>query len=311
MDDEKHFNNGSVRERMLGSCFSQLDRHIGEVVFACSMDSDELRPFVLEFLKTAPTDQALDVVRIVNGVETKLLERGEYKDLPETWYGTLGRHKMPEEDMEKIRQIISQLVNQDVLTWGWNIENPAPPSLRVTDYGRESLQASEPIVHDPDGYLIALKREIPTLDPTIEMYVREALEAYLAGLMLSSTVMLGGAAEKAFLLLIEKYGDALSDSQNRSKFKKDTAGSIIKRKIDAFNGQIPRFKDRLPSRLKYDIDIQLQAIFNLIRTCRNDVGHPTGRIIDRRLAFANLQVFIGYSKRVYDLMNFFQPNSIP
>jgi hypothetical protein len=275
------------------------------------MDSEELRPFVLGFLKTAPTDQALDIVRIVSGVETKLLERGEYRDMPETWYGTLGRHKMPEEDMEKIRQMVSQLVNQDILTWGWNIENPAPPFLRVTDYGRESLQVSEPIPHDPDGYLKALKKEIPTLDPIVEMYVSEALEAFLAGLMLSSTVMLGGAAEKAFLMLIEKYGEALSDSQNRSKFKKDTTGFIVKRKIDAFNRQIPRFRDRLPNPLKDDLDLQLQAIFNLIRTCRNDVGHPTGRTIGRRIAFANLQVFIGYCKRVYDLMDFFQPNSMP
>ena len=81
------------------------------------MDSEELRPFVLGFLKTAPTDQAIDIVRIVSGVETKLLERREYRDMPETWYGTLGRHKMPEEDMERIRQMVSQLVNQDILTW--------------------------------------------------------------------------------------------------------------------------------------------------------------------------------------------------
>lgn len=273
------------------------------------MDYEELRPFVIEYLRHTNDTDPLDVMRIVSGTEAALLTRGEYRDAPETIYGTIGTHRMPMEDMEKVRQIISELVNQDVLTWGWDIVNPGPPSVRITAYGRRSLGSSGPTPHDPDGYIEYLKNRVPTLDSIIEQYVTESLQAFLRGLMFSSTVMLGGAAEKAFLLLVDSYTNALADSQKKKKFEKESYG-FVKRKIDAFNKEVPRFRDQLPGPLRDDLSVQLDAAFNLIRTCRNDVGHPTGRQIDRRLAFANLQVFVEYCKRVYDLMDFFKPNSL-
>src|SRR6266568_4481908 len=208
---------------------------------------------------------------------------------------------MPDQDLEKVREIISELVIQGILIWGWNLENPAPPFLRITQYGRESLRAGQPIPHDPDGYLSYLKKEIPTVDETILVYVSEALQAYLRGLTLSSTVMLGGAAEKAFLLLIDSYANAITDVRKQERFRKEASGPI-KRKIDAFRREVATFRSRLPRSLEDDLDIQLDGILNLIRNCRNDVGHPTGRRIDRQLAYANLRLFVGYCKRAYDLM---------
>jgi len=54
-------------------------------------------------------------------------------------------------------------------------------------------KAGEPLSHDPDGYLAYLRSEVLANDSTIVTYIRESLQAYLRGLMLSSTVMLGGA----------------------------------------------------------------------------------------------------------------------
>ena len=59
-----------------------------------------------------------------------------------------------------------------------------------------------------------------------------------------------------------------------------------------------------------DLDIQLDGVFNLIRNTRNDAGHPTSTNIDRRLAYANLQLFIPYCSRIYNLIAYFNNNAI-
>ena len=193
--------------------------------------------------------------------------------------------------------------------WGLNLENPGPPFLKVTKYGRESLMAGEPNPHDPDGYMAYLKKEIPHFDETILTYATESLQAYLAGLMFSSAIMLGGASEKAFLLLLHSYANSISDPERKKKFEKDCSGGI-KRKLDAFGAQVPYFRSGLPPEVNDDLDIQLDGIFNLIRNCRYDAGHPTGRQMERQLAYANLRLFIPYCKRVCDLIGYFQTHQI-
>jgi hypothetical protein len=271
------------------------------------MEYEELRPYVLSFLRSTSDSEPLQILTVVRGVETRLQEAGFYGDQPEWLSGLTGAHRAPEEDLEKIRQIASELLNQDILVWGWNLENPGPPFLRITGYGRASLQSDEPLPHDPDGYLAYLKREVPIVDDTILVYVTEALQGFLRGLMLSSTVMLGAAAEKAFLLLIEAYTNSITDLPRKERFVRKTSG-VIKRKLDGFRSEVPSFRTRLPSPLLDDLDIQLDGIFNLIRTCRNDAGHPTGRRIDRQLVYANLRLFVGYCKRAYGLIEFFRTN---
>lgn len=47
----------------------------------------------------------------------------------------------------------------------------------------------------------------------------------------------------------------------------------------------------------------LLGVFEMIRAERNDAGHPTGRIPTREVVFANITVFRGYVKRVYELID--------
>lgn len=48
----------------------------------------------------------------------------------------------------------------------------------------------------------------------------------------------------------------------------------------------------------------------MIRNYRNDAGHPTGNQLSKEHAFANLQVFIPYCKKVYELIEYFNNNPI-
>jgi hypothetical protein len=69
-------------------------------------------------------------------------------------------------------------------------------------------------------------------------------------------------------------------------------------------------KGRLPGDLKDDLDVALSALFTLFRNNRNDAGHPTGKDIDRELAYANLVVFPTYVKKIYDLIGWLKNVSL-
>jgi len=273
------------------------------------MDYEELRPLVLDILRGNHETQ---IVNVLAGVENLANQKKLYEGNP-TW-GSLGSsqtHTMPREDMEKVREIVSDLLMEGILMWGISSSQPGPPFFKVTRHGKMVLQHGEPQPYDPDGYLRYLKQEIPTIDETIFMYMAESLHAYLRGLMLSSTVMLGGASEKTFLLLKESFIAAIADQKRREEVeKKFNAARGVKHQFDLFREYIEQIRKTLPKNLSDDLSIQLDGIFNFIRTCRNDVGHPSGRKIDRSLAFNNLRLFVPYCKRSYELMAHFQSNSV-
>jgi len=271
------------------------------------MDYEELRPFVLRVLKSVKETQ---IMSLMNSVESHMVGLGYYAD-KEPWYygGMTTEHKMPREDREKVREIINELVVEGILGWGINELNPGPPHLKVTRYGEEVLQAEQPIPNDPDGYLKYLKGEIQNIDDVILLYATEALQAYRRGLMFASAVMLGVASEKAFLLLLEAYANCLQDKDRRARFEERARG-LIKRKFDEFKKDLQGLRSTLPKSLEDDLDTWIDGVFNLIRICRNDAGHPTGKKIDRRLAYANMQLFAPYCKRLYELIDHFNTNPI-
>jgi hypothetical protein len=55
------------------------------------------------------------------------------------------------------------------------------------------------------------------------------------------------------------------------------------------------------ARIKEDLDTHFAGILSVIRTFRNQSGHPTGRIIDREQAYVLLQLFIPHCRKMYQL----------
>jgi len=90
------------------------------------------------------------------------------------------------------------------------------------------------------------------------MYLNEALHTFRIGCLLSSTVCLGCASEKAFLLLVEAYASALPQPQ-QDKFRKDTENRMIKRQFDEFTKRLEgHLKPRLTGDVKDDLDVRVR-----------------------------------------------------
>jgi len=277
------------------------------------LDYEELRPLALEALRVLINHKDLRLELIIDETDRISRSKGFYKDAKPyrySGYGMGSEKYMPSMDREKVRQILWEFILQGILSIGRDEANPNFPYLSITEHGRQVIESGESLPYDPDGYLKKLKTEIPNLDPLIEMYVSESLQAYLKGLIFSSAVMVGVASEKAFLILLDTFANALTDPNRKSHFQKLQESMRTKYKFDQLKKELMSVRQILPQELSDDLESQFDGIFNLIRITRNDTGHPTGRQIERGVAYTNLQLFIFYCKRIYGLIDYFTQHPI-
>jgi hypothetical protein len=214
------------------------------------------------------------------------------------------RYFLSRSDQSKVQDIFWDLLIEGVVRPGLGdgSGNNDLPHFHVTDRGRVALSESSPSPYDPDGYLKRLRDQIASIDPVIVTYLAESLHTFRIGCLLSSTVTLGCASEKALLLLIEAYARALAKSRSE-KFIKATEGKMIKQQFDVFQQRLEdHLKGMLDRDLLADLETRLLGVFSMIREVRNDAGHPTGRVPQRDVCYANLMVFPSYLRKVYDLI---------
>ena len=183
------------------------------------------------------------------------------------------------------------------------------PWFHLTDHGLKVISQREYVPYDPSGYLERLRSDIPDIDQDVVMYLDECLKCYGTGFLFSAAVMLGCATEKAMLQLIECFGQQIkSDTNKRQKYQKDTEHWMINTKYQSFLRYFRSVIPSLPKNLSQNIDVRLDQTFDLIRTIRNQAGHPTGIQIERGVIYGQLQIFPHYCKLVYDLMGYFTQN---
>lgn len=206
---------------------------------------------------------------------------------------------------ENIREIMHDLYIQGIIVFGLNSSNPGWPWFKITEYGKKCLTENEIIPYDPDGYLKKLRESISNIDEVIIAYVIESLQAFLRGCYMASTVMLGCASEKAFILITNAYQNSIKDTKERDNFRRKMEDTHIKTRFDKLNYELNKIKADLPADIAENLETNLNGIFTLIRNYRNDVGHPTGKKIDRETAYANLILFITYCKKAYNLKDYF------
>ncbi|HAF27801.1 MAG TPA: hypothetical protein DCG75_02025 [Bacteroidales bacterium] len=266
---------------------------------------EELKSLVFEYLKESK-GTLLQIVGIESGVARVALRKGLVRNpYPSNFQG--GSSKLDEHDKTRVREIVWDLIIQRVLTIG-GYNNPEWPFLSLTEYGLEVIESELPIPNDISGYLSRINSEISNLDKVILDYLEESIKTYNINQLLSSTITLGCASEKALLILIDTYGESFEDIEKGNAFKNKIDKKLIKAKFEIFNEDLKRNIQKIHSELKEDYQNTLTGIFEMIRRNRNEAGHPTGKKVDKEILFAHLQVFIPYCKYVYRLIDFFENN---
>ena len=154
--------------------------------------------------------------------------------------------------------------------------------------------------HDVSTYSELLQKQIPSIDSVTLLYLKEALQSFRSGCILSSSVMLGVAAEHTFELLL----DVVRQSSRAARFSSIAKERSLLPKVNKFKTLLDQMD--LPPNIKEDLDTHFTGIISIIRTFRNQSGHPTGQIIDREQAYVLLNLFVPYGKKMYQLMDYFR-----
>jgi hypothetical protein len=271
---------------------------------------EELRSLVIESLSRVDNGQINDLrtaiaelaVERSQAADPATHSQGGYRTQP----GIIGGDGpgLTGSDYGRVQSIMWDLIIEGVIRPGLaDGANNKLPFFHVTERGKHWIKEGPQSPYDPDGYLKRLRSSVAGLDPIIVTYLNESLHTFRIGCLLSSTIALGCASEKALLLLIAAYSDALPSTM-QDKFRKNTEGRMIKRQFDEFRKMLDsHLRGHLTPDLADGLDITLNAVFEMIRTQRNDAGHPTGKEVSREQVYASLVVFPTYLKKVYDLID--------
>jgi hypothetical protein len=173
------------------------------------------------------------------------------------------------------------------------------------------LESGEFTPYDTGKYIERLKAKVPHIGSTALLYLTESLSCFRGASYLGSAIMLGVAAETVLLSLRDAIHAALDTQIKKEKLTADTSGRPAKRIYDEVRKRLDPLIRQISGDLgKEDITAELAGIFDLIRKTRNEVGHPTGRKIEREEAFALLQLFPSYCNISYEVIRWLNGKSI-
>lgn len=263
---------------------------------------EELRSVVLDIIakREKVNYEPSQFEHLLLGVAEVLDRRGS--QLPQ------GRHQQAQlsgADRELVREIFWDLFLQRIITLGFDDSNRVFPFFKVSSQGKRILDHQNPyIFHDVASYSKLIQSNVPTINDTTLLYLQEAMQSFRSGCLLAATVMLGVASEHSFLLLAET---AEANPTHGARFSNVLKERSILQKFRKFRAAIEQHVITvLPPELKEDLDVQFDGILSVIRTFRNDAGHPSGKIMEREQVYVLLQMFIPYCKKLYGLIDFFK-----
>ncbi|MFA6173569.1 MAG: hypothetical protein WC701_07750 [Kiritimatiellales bacterium] len=215
-----------------------------------------------------------------------------------------GGYELRGQEAETLREVFWDFFRQGIITLGFDEAHPNFPFFCVSQFGRRLIERNDTyFFHDVSSYKKVISEAIPKLNNTTLVYLQEAMQAFQTGCLLSATVMLGVATEHTFLLML----DAIANNPTHSQmFKTVFEQRTILQKINKFRCILTQNLNNFPPELKEDMDTHFAGIQSVIRTFRNDAGHPTGKIVSREQCYVLLHLFIPYCRKLYDLMDYYK-----
>ena len=187
---------------------------------------------------------------------------------------------------------------------------PAPENWRLilTESGKEAAKDGAVNPNNSGEYLNRLKSSVPKANQIVIQYASEAVVTYNARCYLASAVMLGAASEAAFIDMALSFGNWLPSGGKEQEAILESVKSKRQNylmKFSEFRKRVEKYKNQLPINLSDGMSLTMDSVLDLLRTYRNDAGHPTGKTITRDDAFINLQMFARYLQKLYALKEHF------
>lgn len=209
--------------------------------------------------------------------------------------------RLDNEDADRFREVFWDLFRQSVITIGLDRCNNAYPFFSLSAHGKRILENQDThFYHDVTSYEARIRNDIPDIDELTLLYAKESMQAYRAGCMLSSTVMLGVATEHVFDAVLDV---ALASPAYGPKFRGASKERAILNRVTKFKKSLDGVVAHLSRDVREDLDTHFAGILSIIRNYRNQSGHPSGLLIGREQCYILLQLFIPYCRKLYQVRN--------
>ncbi len=211
-----------------------------------------------------------------------------------------------------LSEVFWELVVEGIVAPGMNAYNLDLPWYHLTAYGHRVLGGEPAHPHDEEAYLLRVRGSVAAADATVMAYLSESVRAFRRATPVASVVMLGIAAERVFLLLCDALVAAIRDPAERAAFQALVDRFAMKPKLDWAHAKVQDLQNRRVPGLPDNATLAVTAIYDLLRSQRNDLGHPREEppAVDRAAAFANLQVFPHFYQTADALCAFFRTHQV-
>ncbi len=207
-----------------------------------------------------------------------------------------------EGDERIFRETFWELFSQNLVTVGSEKQGCKLPWVSITNYGSKTFEKGNKLPYDPDGFLDNFYRDLPSVDAIIKIYFEEAVSCFSHRDYLAVSVMIGGAIERSVIVMTEDFEKVIKTK--KEEYKESILSEYkIKKKFEKFLDFLKsnNYHKKLNVTAREKLDSLLPAIVNLIRITRNQTGHPTGRLVNRDEAEANILLAKEGIKFIYHL----------
>jgi hypothetical protein len=201
---------------------------------------------------------------------------------------------------------------------GYIIPQPSPPTppnlnwYRVTQRGRDWTNDLRPAPEDSEGYLAALRVEVPEIDSIVVQYVEEAVVTFNRRAWFATAVMVGAASEKLLYLLSEALLRVTGGTQGKA-LQKAIGERNIPKLLNEITKTIERHKHArsIPYPIEEGVKQHLLSLFEAIRVQRNEAVHPAIGKVTPESVRLTLSAFPGVCRKVYDLLGWCAGGTTP
>lgn len=241
-------------------------------------DLDTAKELLLSSLSHRYEGSIIDLVNVMinEGIEKKIIP-GTPNDNDNY---CLYRSAFDKETWRLIDTAVWFLYQQGIIIPGIKGFQDGFGTYRISELGKKYFETGQIDVLSGNRYLHSLIEETSGMDAIALKYIKEGLNTYSSQSYLATAVMVGCAAERVVLLLLESLQQYFSEYNSvehgklLQELKKNRGIAANRETINLFlNPLLKTIVPNLPAKrvLKY-----FDLTFSLISETRNKVGHPLG-----------------------------------
>ncbi len=239
------------------------------------IDKEDIRRLVLESLTHGHVSQFNNVC---NAVEKKVVEENLSP-------GNL------KEFRKMVDEVLWDLIIERFVTFGSEDGNAEAkhPFIRMTDIGKQALEDSGYHLYDPERYVTFVQQNVSEIDDITKQYALEAVRCFRHGLLFAAAVMIGAAAEKELLGLLNTIVILETDPKRKQKGLQILERGRLPALFNYIEESLKRAK--IPYSIQEGSITHLMSFQEMIRVQRNESVHPSSGSVSRSSVYLSLQTF--------------------